>query len=126
MEMNTKDIIGRVMWMLHTDSKAAVARALGKAGTNTITNAISRNTLDIKPIFEIATDEGVNLHWILTGEGPRNDTEARNAIQADLVKKYPHIQGFILACHIRDLKLMKGLALKMAESFDDEIKSLNL
>jgi transcriptional regulator with XRE-family HTH domain len=57
-----------------TASQKAFAAELG-VHENTISNAERRNSATQEYLLKLATARGVNLHWLLTGQGPMRVAE---------------------------------------------------
>ncbi len=112
---DAKEILSRVRNKLHAHSWEEVAEALGMAGASTITNWRRRNTLDIKAIYEFADNHEVNLHWLLTGEGPESAWAVRQTIPDDVLKRFQMAPAFIASCQRENLHLMHHTVLELAK-----------
>ena len=119
------EILNRIKYELRTDSWAKVAEALGKAGPSSITNWIRRNTLDIQSVYDFASKHDLNLHWLLTGEGPESAWAVRQMIPEKVLKEFQMIAAFVAACQVMNYDLMYAISLEMTKEIGAALNGRN-
>lgn len=116
------EILNRIKYELRTDSWARVAEALGKAGPSSITNWIRRNTLDLQSVYDFAVKHDLNMHWLLTGEGPESAWAVRQMIPEKVLKEFQMIAAFVAACQVINYDLMYAISLEMTKEIGAVLK----
>jgi hypothetical protein len=118
-----KDTIDRIKYILRTDSLKVVAEALGKASSSAMTNWIRRNSIEIESIYQFCMDHDISIHWLITGEGPMSAWGLKQTIPESLLKKYVEITGLLAAFQLGDLRLIQGMAAKVAIRLEKDIEA---
>lgn len=68
MELDSSEVVGRLIIATGVKNGAALSRLLGVA-TAVVSNWKTRNYVPYKEVYEISRQYGYSMDWILTGEG---------------------------------------------------------